>query len=171
MELPRTRDVIVLAKDLSFPVMVDARMAELGWVGGQGVMWAPSTADNFVVQYSDGMFGGFLLWGSDEPADQFIAMTRQQPTYRYGVACFGTWVISTVAYERYTLESRLAPPLVENQYAVGEKLRFSLRGLFTPQDEWTVGGDARAPNEFICAQVIQPPQELNNHHLMLQTCT
>lgn len=169
MELPRTRDVIVLSKDLSLPVMIDDTMAQNGWPGGQGVTWAPSNSDNFLATYSDGTYGGFLLWGSDEASDQYVSFTKNQPTYRFGVACFGTWVISTVSYEKYTLQSRLVPPFVPNVYIVGQRLRFSLRGLFTPQDEWTISGDPRAPNEFLVGSIIQAPSSLNNFQLMVQT--
>lgn len=169
MELARTRDVVVLTTDLSLPVMVDEAMVRGGWPGGQGVTWASSSSDTFLATYSDGTYGGFLLWGSDEAADQYVAFTRNQPTYRFGVACFGTWVISTVAYEKYTLESRLVPPLVPNIYSVGDRLRFSLRGLFTSQDEWTINGDPRGANGFLLASVIQTPSSRNNQHLLLQT--
>lgn len=169
MELPRTRDCIALVTDLSMPVTVDASMVSGGWPGGSGVTWAASTSDNFVVTYSDGTYGGFLLWGSDERADQFVASTGNQPKYRFGVCCFGTWVISTVAYEKYTLQSRLTPPLVPNLYVVGERLRFSLRGLWTPEDEWAISGDPRGSNGFLVGSIIQTPSSRNNFHLMIQT--
>lgn len=159
----------MLTTDLSLPVMVDTAMVQGGWPGGQGVTWAPSDSDIFLATYSDGTYGGFLMWGSDEPADQYVSFTKNQPTYRFGVACFGTWVISTVAYEKYTLQSRLVPPLVPNAYVVGQRLTFSLRGLFTPQDEWTIAGDPRAPNGFLIASIIQAPSSQNNFQLMLQT--
>lgn len=169
MEIPRTRDVIVLAKDLSFPIMVDSTMATAGWPGGQAVTWAATPFDNFLATFSDGTYGGFLLWGSNETADQFTAYTGNQPTYRFGVVGVGTWIISTVAYERYTLQSRLIPPLVPNVYTVGQRLRFSLRGLFTPQDEWTISADPRAPNNFLVGSIIQAPNASNNQYLMVQT--
>jgi len=169
MDLPRTRDCIVLVSDLSMTVMVDDAMVAGGWVGGSGVTWAESSSDNFVVTYSDGTYGGFLLWGSDEPADQLIAYTGNQVKYSFGVCCFGTWVVSTVAYEKYTLQSRLALPLVPITYSVGQRLRFSLRGLWTPEDEWAISGDPRGSNEFLIASVIQPPSSWNNFQLMLQT--
>jgi hypothetical protein len=169
MEIARTRDVIVLVTDLSFPVMVDSTMAQAGWPGGQAVTWAPSIYDNFVATFSDGTYGGFMLWGSNESADQFSAYTGNQPTYQFGVMCVGTWVVATIAYERYTLQSRLVPPLVPNVYTVGQRLRFSLRGLWTPQDEWTISGDPRAPNEFLVGSVIQAPDASNNNYLMVQT--
>jgi hypothetical protein len=169
MEIPRTRDVIILSKDLSFPVMISDAMSQAGWPGGQAVTWAPSLDDNFLATFSDGTYGGFLLWGSDETADQFSAYTRNQPTYRFGVVGVGTWVISTSSYEKYTLQSRLGPPLVPNVYTVGTRLRFSLRGLFTPQDEWSISGDPRAPNNFLVGSIIQTPSSSNNNFLMVQT--
>lgn len=169
MEIPRTRDLIVLTTDLSFPVVIDDTMATSGWPGGQAVKWVNSAIDNFVATYSDGTYGGFLLWGSNEAADQYVSYTSNQPTYKFGVCCVGTWIISTVAYERYTLESRLIPPLVPNTYTVGDRLRFSLRGLWTPQDEWAISGDPRAPNDFLVGSIIQAPSSSNNFHLMVQT--
>jgi len=169
MELVRNRDVVVLVSDLTIPVMIDETMAQLGWVGGQGVTWAPTSDDNFLATFSDGTYGGFVLWGSNESGDQYVAYTGNQPTYRFAVACVGTWVISTVAYEKYTLQSRLVPPLVPNVFTPEQRLRFSLRGLLTPQDEWSISGDPRAPNNFLVASVIQPPSALNNNYLMVQT--
>jgi hypothetical protein len=137
--------------------------------GGSGVTWAATQSDTFLATYSDGTYGGFLLWGSDEPADQLVSYVRNQPTYRFGVACFGTWVISTLAYERYTLESRLIPPLVQNVYPVGQRLRFSLRGLWTIEDEWTISGDARGSNDYLIGSIMQAPSARNNFHLLIQT--
>ncbi len=83
--------------------------------------------------------------------------------------CVGTWLISTSSFERYTLQSRLVPPLVENTYTPGSHLYYSLRGLFTTQDEWTISGDPRAPNTNVVALVIQSPSPSNNNFLTLQT--
>jgi hypothetical protein len=173
MDLPRTRDLIVLVKDLNFPVMVDDAMVAGGWLGGQGITWAPSPDDNFLATYSDGTYGGFVLFGSNEIADQYSAYTGNQPKYRFTTCCTGTWIISTVAYEKYTLQSRLVPPLVPNVYTVGQRLTFSNRGLWTSQlapfDEWTISGDLRAPNNYLVGSIIQAPGPENNYHLMIQT--
>ncbi len=169
MEIARTRDVVVLVSDLSFPVMVTDAMVQAGWPGGQGVTWAATPDDNFVATFSDGTYGGFLLWGSNESSDQYSSYTGNQLRYSFGVACTGTWVISTIAYEKYTLESRLLPPLVPNVFTVGQRLRFSLRGLFTPQDEWTISADPRGANGFFIASIIQAPGPTNNNYLMVQT--
>lgn len=169
MELPRTRDLIILTSDLSFPVMIDDAMVAAGWIGGIGVTWVDSPYDNFVVTFSDGTYGGLLLWGSNEAADQYISYTKNQPTYKFGVMATGTWIVSTIAYERYTLQSRLVPPLVPNVYTVGQRLRFSNRGLFTPQDEWSIVLDPRMPNNFLVGSVIQVPGPENSYYLMVQT--
>jgi len=173
MEVSRTRDVIVFVKDLTIPVMLDAAMLQAGWVGGQGVTWIPSPDANFLATFSDGTYGGFLLWGSSEQADQFSAYTDNQPKYGFGLACTGTWIISTIAYEKYTLQSRILPPLVPNVYTVGQRLTFSNRGLWTSQlapfDEWTISGDLRAPNNFFVGSVVQAPGPENNYYLTIQT--
>jgi len=173
MDVPRIRDVIVFVKDLTIPVMLDSTIVQAGWVGGTGVRWVPSPDDNFLATFSDGTYGGFLLQGSNESSDQFLAYTENQPRYRFGVVCTGTWIISTLAYEKYTLQSRLVPPLVPNVYIVGQRLTFSLRGLWTSQrapfDEWTISGDPRAPNNFLVGSIVQAPGPENNYYLTVQT--
>lgn len=166
---PRTRDVVVLVKDITLPVKVDSALTQNGWPGGQGVQWAPSTSDDFVVTFSDGLSNAFLLWGSNESSDQYISYTENQSKYRFGVACIGSWIISTSTFEKYTLQSRLVPPLVENVYTPGTKVGFSLRGYLTSQDEWTISGDPRAPNTNAVGTVIQAPAANNNNYLMIQT--
>lgn len=169
MEIPKDRDLVVLANDVSFPVMVSDAMVAGGWVGGQAVTWVDSPYDSFVVTYSDGTYGGFLLYGSNEQADLYSAYTDNQVTYKFATCCFGTWIVSTIAYEKYTLQSRLVPPLVSNVFTVGQRLTFSLRGLFTPQDEWTISGDPRAPNNYYIGAIAQAPGPENNYYLMVQT--
>ncbi len=168
----RTRDVVVFVKSKTIPVVIDSRLQTGGWPGGQGATWLDDpNNDTFQVTYSDGRFGGFLLWGSNESSDQFVSFYKNQPTYRFAVMCVGPWVISTTTFEQYTYASRIAgPPYVPNVYTPGTKLRFSLRGYFTPEDEWTLSGDIRAPNNFFVARVIQPPvPSINNNYLELQS--
>ena len=169
LAFPRTRDCIVLFKGDAYTVTVHPDMQAQGWQGGQGVRWADSPRDEFMVTYSDGLYGGFLLWGSDESSDQFTAMTRQQPEYGYAVFCAGGWLISTRTFERYTYASRQSGPLVENQYRIGERLVFSLRGWFTREDEWALSGDPRGSNTYFVAYVVKLPSPENNHFITLQT--
>lgn len=170
MELVRSRDVVTLVKGQTFPVGLSTHLLTAGWAGGQGVMWIDSPYDVWQVDFSDGTPNGFLLWGSNESADQFSAYTQNQPTYDFAVLCYGTWVITTSTYEKYTYASRIAgPPFVPIVYNPSDRLRFSLRGLWTNEDEWTLSGDPRAPNRFFVGYVIEPPATYNNNYLMFQT--
>jgi len=166
---PRERDCYVLFKGDAYPVSVSQAMRTSGWQGGQGVQWADSALDEFLVTYSDGLYGGFLLWGSNEDSDQYASLTGNQPLYGFGVLCAGGWLIATRTFERYTYASRQLGPLVENSYVVGERLVFSLRGWFTREDEWTLSGDPRGSNGYFIASVVQAPSADNNHYLTLQT--
>ena len=121
--------------------------------------------DTFLVTYSTGQWGGFLLWGSDESSDQYISMTMNKPTYKFAVMAVGPWVVSTSTFEQYTYASRTGPgPLVPNVYTPGNKLLYSLRGYFTPENE--SGNPALQP----VARVIQPPNpNINNNYLEIQS--
>lgn len=168
-EIIRTRDCVVHFKGDSYPVALAPEMLSAGWPGCQGVMWTDSPEDEFMVTYSDGLYGGFLLWGSDETADLLTGQTGNQVEYGYGIFCAGGWLLSTTTYEKYTYASRLAPPLVEITYTVGERLRWSLGGWFTTEDEFSLSGDPRAPNNFFIAYVVQVPRAANNNYLVVQT--
>lgn len=168
-EIFRSRDCILFVKGDSLPVDVDAELIQNGWAGGSGAAWSDSTADNFLVTRSDGEWGGFFIWGSNEEADQFTSMTGQFPYYGYGQLFFGGNILSTSSYERYTWASRQAGPLVPLVYNAQDKLYFSLRGLWTKEDEWTLSGDPRAPNENLAAIVVQTPKAANDYFLTIQT--
>lgn len=165
----RTRDCVVLHKGDPYPVSVDDTTAINGWRGGQGMRWVASPKDDFLVGSSDGVFGGFLLWGSDESSDQFTAITRNQPSYRFAVLGVGSWLFMTSTYERYTYASRQAGPLVPLVYTANDKLLYSLRGYWTKEDEWTLSGDPRAPNQNYSGYVIQAPTAITEHYLTIQT--
>jgi hypothetical protein len=169
LQYPRTRDCYSLFKGDSYTVAVNQAMATSGWVGGQGVKWVDSPRDEFLVTLSDGLYGGFMLNGSNEPSDQFTAMTGQQPLYGYGTFCAGGWLMATIAYEKYTWASRQVGPLIPITYTAGVRLRFSLRGYWTTEDEWTLSGDPRAPNNYYIGSIIQAPSADNNNYLSLQT--
>lgn len=167
-EIIRARDCIVFHKGDTVTVSIDTIMATGGWPGGQGVMWADSPLDEFLVTYSDGRAAGFLIWGSDEAADKFVSMTGAQPHYRNAVLVFGNSLISTASYERYTYASRLIPPLVPIVYTPNDPLYFSLRGLWTNEDEATIAGLPYAPLTPT-GTVMQIPKANNNQFLGIQT--
>jgi hypothetical protein len=168
-KFPRERDCYVLFKGDAYPVSVSAGMKLNGWQGGQGVRWIDSPIDEFLVDYSDGIYGGFMLWGSNESSDQFTAATENQPLYGFGTFCAGGWLIATRTYEKYTYASRQVGPLVPIVYEVGSRVLFSVRGHWTNEDEWTPSGDLRAPNGFYVGSVVQEPIPENNEYLVIQT--
>lgn len=167
-EIFRSRDVIVLVKDDTFTVAVDDAMVAAGWAGGTGVQWVGSADDEMIVTFSDGPFAGFLVWGSDEAGDDYTAQTRNQPHYRFATMFGGAALIMTPTYERYTLASRLAGPLVPLVYNVNQPLYLSLRGLWTNEDELTITADPRAPSP-LAGFVAQTPKANNDNYIGIQT--
>ncbi len=172
----RTRDTVVLFKGDAYPVTLSQEMIDGGWAGGQGVQWADAgESDEFRVTYSDGLYGGFLLFGSDEVSDLYTGMTGSQPAYGVGVLCAGGWELSVNTYEKYTYASRVAhagdplQPLVPIPYVEGQRVVFSLRGWFTTEDEWTASGDPRGANGYFIGSVVQAPSDLTSGYLTLQT--
>jgi hypothetical protein len=170
MDVPRTRDCIILFKGTTLPVTLGSAMTTGGWRGGQGVQWAGSTKDELKVDYSDGLYAGFMLWGSDESSDQYTAMTRQQPVYRAGVMGLGGWIICTVSYEQYTWNSRhgIGPPNVPIVYHASDRLLFSNRGLWTNEDEWTLSLDPRRPNSYYIGFLAQRPTPQNSMYMTIE---
>jgi hypothetical protein len=153
----RTRDCVIWVKAETLTVAVDGNLTLNGWKGGQGVTFAPVTQDEVLITQSDGLGGGFLLWGSDESSDQFTAMTENQPYYGFAVIGMGAWLIATPTFEQYTYASRQHSPLVPITYNPSDPLFFSLRGYWTNEDEWTLSGDPRAPNDNVVGFVSQVP--------------
>jgi hypothetical protein len=167
IDMIRSRDCILWSKGETFTPVIDQAMVASGWPGGQGVRWTNSGINEPIVTYSDGRWGGFLIWGSDESADQYTAMTRQQPTYQYALMVYGSPLISTSTYERYTYASRLVPPLVALVYTPEDRLYFSLRGLWTKEDELTLSASPFAP-AIPTGVVAQTPKAVNEFWLGIQ---
>ena len=169
--IPRTRDCYTLVKGETFTVAVDENLVTQGWPGGIGVQWTPAGSDTLTVKASDGFVAGFLLWGSNESSDQFTAMTRNQPYYKFAVLCYGAWLICTTSFEQYTYASRQSGPLVPIVYNPSDRLVFSLRGLWTNEDEWTLSGDPRAPNVLFAGFVAQVPSATTGGYMTIQVAT
>jgi hypothetical protein len=167
-EIVRGRDCLLFFKGDATTVTVAPEMLQQGWPGGQGVRWAAGFDDERTVTFSDGRFGGFLLWGSDEDADQLTAQTSSQVTYRFATLLFGGSLISTSTYEKYTWASRQAGPLVPIVYQPNDILYFSARGWWTKEDEATLAGLPHAPN-FFTGFVSQVPKVSNSYFLGVQT--
>lgn len=168
-ELFRGRDCVILFAGDRQTVAVDSAMVTGGWPGGQGVQWADASQDVRTVTYSKGLYGGFLVWGSDEAADRYTAMTRQQLVYREATMFSGGCLMMTTSYEQYTYASRIGGgPLVPLVYAANDVLYLSLRGLWTKEDELTLSGDPLAPC-FFTGFVAQIPKPSNSFWMGVQT--
>lgn len=169
IDLIRSRDCVVFVKGEAHMVALDQTIMDGGWIGGQGVQWVNAMVDDPTVSYSSGLFGGFLLWGSDESADRFTAMTGNQIAYGHAVMMAGRALISTRAYESYTYASRSGPgPLVPLIYKAHDRVFFSLRGLWTNEDELTLSSNPLAP-AFFTGVVSQVPKAINEFYLGIQT--
>jgi hypothetical protein len=168
-QISRNRDVIIFEKSQTFTVNIDDRMAAGGWRGGSCVQYTPPVGDEILVTYSDGLYGGFLLWGSDEVPDNYTSMTRNQLTYKFAVIGTGGWIIATTSFEQYTYASRtFGGPLVPITYNASDRLVLSLRGYWTKEDEWTLSGDPRAPNNYFLGYVVQAPTAALNNFMTIQ---
>jgi hypothetical protein len=170
-EILRSRDCVVFFKGDSTTVTISAAMVAGGWAGGQGVQWNGTSVDDRVVTYSSGLYGGFLVWGSDEVGDRYTAITNQQTVYRSATMFFGGCLIATTSYERYTYASRVAGgPLVPLVYRSNDVLYLSSRGLWTNEDEISqqVPANPLAP-AFFTGFVAQIPKALNSNWLGIQT--
>ncbi len=169
LDLIRGRDCVVFIKGDTQTVAVSSALLAGGWVGGQGVQWSAGGVDQPTVTYSKGLYGGFMLWGSDETADRYTAMTGQFLKYGYAVMMAGRALISTTAYEQYTYASRTGGgPLVPLTYQPSDVLYLSLRGYWTTEDELTISGDPLAP-AFFTGFVAQIPKVNNQMRLGIQT--
>jgi hypothetical protein len=174
-ELVRGRDVILFRKGENYPVSVTPAMAAGGWPGGQGVQWAAGAPNEFTVTYSDGLVAGFLLWGSNESADQFTAVTGNQPHYRFATMMSGGALYATTSYERFTYASRIGGgPGVPIVYGYNDGLFMSLRGLWTKEDEWVLSSDPRGslfdnPVPGVSGMVVHPPTSQNQFFMTIQT--
>jgi hypothetical protein len=167
-EITRSRDCIVFFKGDTQPVIVSQDMLRLGWSGGQGVQWVDSTTDERMVTFSSGLYGGFLIWGSDESADQFTAMTKQQLVYQYAVMLSGGCLMATTSYELYTYASRISGgPLVPLVYQANDLLYLSNRGLWTKENEMNLIDPTTSA--FFTGFVAQVPKSVNNNFLGIQT--
>lgn len=169
-EIFRTRDVVVFTAGVRTTLATTAALAQAGWPGGVGVMWADAPTDEFMVELTDGERGaGFALWGSDEESDVLTGMSTNQSLYRFCVVGSGSWLMSVRVFEQSTYASRLAGPLVPIVYTPGELLYWSLRGWWTNEDEWALSADPRAPNPYPVANVVQAPSAQTENYLTVQT--
>lgn len=152
--LYKSRDLNVYLKGKTTTVAIQPALQQAGWTGGSGLQWADGPS--LTVGQSDGVRGaGLALWGSNESSDAWTSLSGSAIAYGFVVVGSGSWIVSTKSFELYTWDSRQAGPLVPLVYTARARLRWSLRGLLTIEDEWDESGDPRGPNPNIVGQVIQ----------------
>lgn len=140
-----------------------------GWPGGLGVQWCESgSPDIRMVERSTGLYGGFLIWGSDEEADKNLSSSGQMPHIRYATILMGGSLMHVTTFERYTWASRQSGNLVPLEYQAQDALYFSSSGYWTKEDEMTLRGDPAAP-AFFTGFVAQIPKASNQWRLGIQT--
>lgn len=171
MLIDRTRDLVVFKKGDSFSVAVSPSLAISGWSGGQGACWYDNGRDELAVTLSDGLAQVFLLWGSDEVSDRYTSSSGQQPAYRFAVVAMGGWIVSTTSFERYTYATRALPVPTPITYQPSEDLFYSLSGKLTNEDEWSLSGDPRAPNNNVVGVVIQAPSAATSDYITVHMKT
>jgi hypothetical protein len=162
------RDCTIYFRGDSQTVAVHPDLVTSGWPGGVGVQWCDAQEDVRMVQASHGLYGGFLVWGSNEDADRYLSSSGQMPHLRYATLFVGGSLMHTSTYERFTWASRqvgLSAPL---EYKINDPLYFSLRGYWTNEDEMTLSGHSEAPC-FFTGFVSQLPKESNQWRLGIQT--
>lgn len=169
-EIVRSRDLVLFYRGDNYTVTPGPGMIETGWKGGQGVMWSSGVNDERTVEISDGRYGAFMPFGSDEEADMHTGLSGTQRSARWVTILLGGNLISTSTYERYTWDSRngVGPADVPIVYTPNQVLYLSKRGFWTNEDEATLSGDPWAPN-FFTGFVAQIPKASNNWFLGVQT--
>lgn len=169
IDLVRGRDCVIFIKGDVHAFKASPALIAGGWVGGQGLTWVQGATDEPTIGYSNGLYGGVAIWGSDEQADRYTAMTGQQLAYGYVVLMVGRALFSTVAFEQYTYQSRVGGgPLVPLVYHPSDLLYLSKRGYWSNQDELTITGDSNAP-AFYTGFVAQVPKANNGFRLAIQS--
>ena len=137
-------------------------------VAGQGVQWAASTKDEFLVTYPTDTTPASCS-GAQTKRVTSSRRCREPPFYRFATCGAGGWHISTRSYERYTYASRTGGgPLVPISYNASDRLVFSLRGYWTKEDEWTLSGDPRGSNSYYIGFVTQVPSAATEFYMGIQ---
>lgn len=174
------RDLVLMVKGDSMTVQVAQSLVDSGWDGGMFAKYTFPVGGFPTIEKADGRYCGFFIFGSNEQADQFTAMTQQNTTYSYVVLQFGGNVAYTRTFEEYGYLARhgLGPnvPLV---YTPNQLLYISENGQVTNENESDLGvypphnfpDGTPVPNlSFIAFGLcFCPPQTVTNFYIGIQT--
>lgn len=173
-----TRDLVVLYKGDSITVNLDADLDASGWAGGQFVRWVDSGTGFLTVTLANGVFCGFLPFGSNESGDGYTAITGQNQTYNYATMFFGGNVFYTRTYETETYLSRHGmEPYNPLTYTANQVLYVSENGKITNQDESDLAvnpgglfpdGSPITSSFAYFGVVAVPPSSATRHYICVQ---
>lgn len=174
-----TRDLILLHKGDSITPAISASLAASGWDGGQFVRWTDAGNGELTVTLANGVYCGFMPFGSEEAGDGYVSITGQNPRYKYVSMYFGGNVFYTRTFETQTYIARNGlGPAAALTYTANQALYVSENGKITNQDESDLavnpgglfpdGTPITVPFVFfgVCAV---PPSSASRNYIAVQT--
>ena len=130
------RDLVLMYKGDSTTVQISDDLAASGWSGGTFGRYVTPVGGFPTVGRADGRYCGFFIFGSDEQADQFTAMTQQNVIYSYATLQFGGNWFYTRTYEEFGYLARHGlGPYVPLVYQPNQFLYISENGISTNENE------------------------------------
>lgn len=130
------RDCAVLHKGIMWTPKLSANLIKRGWQGGEMARFVDDGSGEPVIDIGNGIFSGFMPFGSNESGDQWTAMTGQNVRYGYAVMYFGGNIYYTQVYETQTYKSRHGLSATTYQtYTPNQPLYCSENGRITGEDE------------------------------------
>lgn len=174
------RDLVLMVKGDSMTVQVSDELDAEGWAGGIFAKYTTPVGGFPTVTRADGRYCGFFIFGSDEQADQFTAMTRQNVVYSYVTLQFGGNVAYTRTFEEYGYLARNGlGPMVPLVYTPNQLLYISENGKVTNENESDLGvfGPHNFPDgtpvpdlSFVAFGLcFCPPMAVTNFYIGIQT--
>lgn len=173
-----TRDLVPLHKGDSITVKIASSLAASGWEGGTFVRWTDDGSGELTVTIANGLYCGFLPFGSEETGDGYASITGQNTHYKYATMFFGGNVFYTRVYETETYDSRNGGPYAALTYTPNQALYISENGKITNQDEsdpavnpgglFPDGTPITVPFVFF-GTVAVPPSSASRNYLGVQT--
>ena len=174
------RDLVLMVKGDSFTVQIANGFDAEGWPGGQFVKYTTPVGGFPTVTKADGRYCGFMIFGSNEQADQFTSMTQQNVVYSYATLQFGGNVFYTRTYEEFGYLARNGlGPMVPLVYTPNQFLYISENGKITNENESDQAlfpphnfpdGTPVPDNSFIAFGLcFAPPQPATNFYIGCQS--
>ena len=174
------RDLVILHKGDTVTTSVDADAIASGWSGGQFLRWVDAGTGQPVLTVANGRYCGFAAFGSNEAADQWTGLTKQNIVYGYVVLVFGGNFFYTRTFETYGYMARHGlGPATLLVYEPQMKLYVSENGKITPENESDQAtypahnfsdGSPIPDNDFVFFGICAvPPSTASKNYMAVQT--